>query len=74
VTQVTDYAQLVQPDIQRIAEEAKLDNTSAWLLSMTGGDLIRSTSELLDWGVYHPQSTIRIEKEDKTMCIDIRED
>jgi hypothetical protein len=58
---------------QRIAEEAKLENTPAWLLSTTGGDLIRNTFELSDWGVYHLRSTIRIEKEDKITCLDIHE-
>jgi hypothetical protein len=58
----------------KISEGDRLENASAWLLSTRGSDLIRDSAELIEGGVYYLKSTIRIGKEEKTRCINVRDD
>jgi hypothetical protein len=58
----------------KTAEEAKVENPLAWLVCTTENDRILESPEIVDGGIYHLRSTVRIEKEGKTACFNLHED
>jgi hypothetical protein len=66
-----DASRPIQSITTQIAEEAKIQNPTVWMLSSLIDEIIHDSREIIEGQTYRLKSTVRIEYEGRTKCFNI---
>jgi hypothetical protein len=69
-----DAGRQVHTIASTIAEEARLENPTAWLLCKANDELVSDTTDIFDGQTYRLRSTVRMEHEGRTKCFNMYEE